>query len=58
MAEYRCPVHDCVFQAETDITKPGSKPEHNGCHPDCPVGQRERKETASAPSAAGRRKVG
>jgi hypothetical protein len=36
MADYRCPLHDVVFQAETDVTRPGSKDTHNGCHPDCP----------------------
>lgn len=36
MADFRCPVHDVVFQAESNVTRPGTKPEWKGCHPDCP----------------------
>jgi len=54
MADYRCPLHDLVFQANTDVTRPGSKPEHNGCHPDCP----KYGETKGAAVAGGSRKIG
>jgi hypothetical protein len=54
MADYRCPIHDVVFQAESDMTRPGSKPSHNGCHPDCP----KYSEAKAAASTSTGRKIG
>jgi hypothetical protein len=57
MADYRCPKHDLVFQALTDLRPPGALankeknlPAHpqNG-HPDCPLCMEEAK-TASVPA--------
>ena len=56
MADYRCPAHDVVFQAETDQTKPGTPGKNHrlddrgiSCHPDCPIGK---KVFANKPVAA------
>jgi hypothetical protein len=51
MADLRCPAHDCLFQAETDQTKPGTPGKDHpkdekgySCHPDCPVGKKLREQ--------------
>lgn len=50
---FRCPAHDALFETETDSKPPGKDPSHprndkgHSCHPDCPIGQKERKGAAS-----------
>jgi hypothetical protein len=55
MADFRCPKHDVIFQAETDQRRPGSERMPADCHPDCPQGKREAKEGTG--SAAGTSRV-
>lgn len=50
MAEFRCMKHDRIFEAFTDIRKPGANenetmPAHpaGGGHPDCPMCQQDAK---------------
>lgn len=65
MATYRCPTHDCLIETETDQAPPGKvkkgadgKPDELvhplGCHPDCPVGKRERAEAKKTSTQAAR----
>jgi hypothetical protein len=67
MAEYRCMKHDRVFEAVTDIRKPGANPSVNpdtgkpdgklpghpagGGHPDCPKCQEDAKAAKPAQAA-------